>query len=180
LPPELARTLAEDVDSIACPVLRYSQVRGDDVEPASDIIALVDSLYRRGKLNSPTLLRALMMRGDTFVFHALARLTSHSERKVRANLMYEGMPERRELYNATGLPAELFPAFNAAVSALRDDIHGEQAQTQAGYQGDVIARLVRGDPDLAPASIDNILAQLEHRLRRQRMHRQGAERSARP
>lgn len=135
--------------------------RPDDI---AEVAALVDGLHARGKLSTFVLLRALILREGAFVFHGFAKLAGHGVADVRRCLLDEGMFEQRKLYSASGLPPQLFPAFNAGLSAFRDDLQDGGRKTDSGYQRDVVARLVRSCPDIAPGSVDNILAQLESKL----------------
>ena len=69
------------------------------------------------------------------------------------------------LYRKTGLPAELFRAFRAAVDVARDSERNPSTAGNATFMTCIRERLVREYEFLCPEDLEFILSQLSHAIR---------------
>lgn len=95
--------------------------------PTEDVRRLVAHLRRSGQLTPALILRAILSRGLGFAEAAFAELTNLPLARVSALLHDRRGAGFGPLFVKAGLPASLKPAFEAALSALRET----QADTPA-------------------------------------------------
>ena len=86
---------------------------------AADLGPFVEHLRATGQLTPSLLLRGLLCGESTLFGAALAVLTPLSPRRIAGILKGRGAP-LLAVYNKAGLPAGLYPAFEAGLAAIRD------------------------------------------------------------
>src|SRR6185312_4606835 len=108
---------------------------------------LAHHLCQNGRLTASLMLRALCHGDLCFFDAAMAALAGIPVASARLLLYDRGPGGLRGIYHSAGLPAELFRAFRAAVSAVLD---GELRAGRAGFGARLVERLVPLYDDLAP------------------------------
>lgn len=94
--------------------------------PADDAARLVTHLRVTGQLTPGLILRAVLSGAGPFVEAAFADLSGAPTRRVSAILRSARGAPFRALFAKAGLPAQLRPAFEAAMSAWRDMEAGDK------------------------------------------------------
>jgi len=129
-------------------------------EAESESLArLVAHLRRTGQLTPALVLRAMLSRGSGFVVAALADLAGLPAARVAALLHDRHGRGFGPLYRRAGLPASLWPAFDAALLALRDGATGEPGQGRH-LSRRVIGRVLAACHDLPSEECAKLLALL--------------------
>lgn len=154
LAPDLARDVAQRAEEAA--IADWTAPGGD----SERLAGLVSVLHRRGKLTPLFLLRALITRRLELFYAAMSRLSGLATAEVEGQLVYGDAHERRMVHGSAGLPEPLFSAFNAALALLRESRVEGEAIDQPAFEAQVIARIARAYPTVAPTNLDNVLAQL--------------------
>ncbi|MBI1238340.1 MAG: DUF2336 domain-containing protein [Alphaproteobacteria bacterium] len=129
------------------------------------VASLVRQLHSSQRLTPSIVLRAACIGDMTFVEEAFAALAGVSPDKAYVLLHDAGPLGLKALYQRTGLPQALFPAFRAAVDVTREmALDGEENDTER-FAAKVLERVLTGDT-LGSASVDTeyLLDQLK-RLR---------------
>ena len=91
----------------------------DRVNP-TDIVSLVEHLHASDQLTPALMLRAVLSHGLAFAEAAFAELADIPPARASALLQDRRGAGFPALYRKAGLPPGLFPAFDAALSALRE------------------------------------------------------------
>ena len=91
----------------------------DRVDPA-DVVSLVGHLHASDQLTPALMLRAVLSHGLAFAEAAFAELADIPPARASALLQDRRGAGFPALYRKAGLPPGLFPAFDAALSALRE------------------------------------------------------------
>ncbi|MFZ3354806.1 MAG: DUF2336 domain-containing protein [Xanthobacteraceae bacterium] len=103
--------------------------------PDGDVRPLIRHLCESGQLTAGLILRALLSGNVTMFEEALAELADMPITRVSGLIYSGGSSGLRALFDKAGLPATTYPAFKAAVEAMRE----------GGFTGDAVgaARLKR-------------------------------------
>ena len=103
--------------------------------PDGDVRPLIRHLCESGQLTAGLILRALLSGNVTMFEEALAELADMPITRVSGLIYSGGSSGLRALFDKAGLPASTYPAFKAAVEAMRE----------GGFTGDAVgaARLKR-------------------------------------
>ena len=88
--------------------------------PETEVRPLIQHLRVTGQLNSGLILRALLSGNMVLFEEALAELAGLSTARVSALLYDRGGAAFRALFDRAGLPASTYPAFKAAIGAMRE------------------------------------------------------------
>ena len=124
-----------------------------------DLQRLVSHLRRSGQLTPVLLLRALLSGRTGFAEAALADLADYPINRVSAILHERRSAGFRALYDRTGLPASLRPAFEAALSALRDVVPGTE-DGGARLSRRIVERTLKACAALSPNESGRVTALL--------------------
>ena len=129
-----------------------------------EVDRMVADLHSEKALTPTLVLRALCM-GDLHFFEtAMASLASIPIENAKT-LTYDRGPKGLEaLYRKTGLPAELFRAFRAAVDVARDSERNPSTAGNATFMRCIRECLVREYELLCPEDLEFILSQLSHAI----------------
>ena len=126
----------------------------------SDVQRLVSYLRRTGQLTPALLLRAVLSRSVAFVDAAFADLAQLPLARA-AGLLHDrrgaGFPA---LFNRAGLPKSLRPAFEAAISALRETDPAETASGPAQLSAAMVQRVLSACAGLPPEESGKVMALL--------------------
>jgi uncharacterized protein (DUF2336 family) len=125
-----------------------------------DVSRLVSHLRRTGQLTPALILRALLSRGMAFAEAAFADLSGLAPTRVAGLLRDRKGAGFRPLYERAGLPASLKPAFEAALSALREHGRGETSGDGAQLSRRMIERVLTACRDLPPEEAGKLMALL--------------------
>lgn len=128
--------------------------------PPQDLGRLVAYLRRNGQLNAGLILRAILSAHMPFAETALADLADLPPARV-AGLMHEGSSAAyAALHRRAGLPAQLLPAFGAALSAWREAGRGEGTAHGAALSCLMIERAITACETMPFADAQGVLALL--------------------
>ena len=130
----------------------------------SDAEGLARHLDSQGKLTPTLMMRALCL-GDISLFKAgmavLARISIENVAQLTGD---RGPLGFKALYDKTGLPAELFRAYRAALDVV-SEIRRERNE---GWDLDCVARILdrvtQAYDDACPADLEHLLSQISHRM----------------
>ncbi|MDA0662681.1 MAG: DUF2336 domain-containing protein [Proteobacteria bacterium] len=86
-----------------------------------DIEALIDQLYRNGRLTPSIILRSICAGDINFFEAALARLSDLPLVNARALIHDEGMLGLKSIYDRSGLSRKMFPAYRVAFDMAREN-----------------------------------------------------------
>jgi uncharacterized protein (DUF2336 family) len=122
--------------------------------PYEEVAHLVRHLRQSGQLTAGMILRALLSGNVVLFEEALAELSGVSIERVVSYIHDRNISGIRALYRKAGLPDLAYPAFRAALAAIREDAHvGGQsgvAQLKRGMVERVLeACAAERDPNLA-------------------------------
>ena len=100
--------------------------------PYEEVGALVQHLRASGQLTAGMILRALLSGNVVLVEEALAELSGLSLDRVTSYIHDKNISGLTALYRKAGLPDQAYPAFRAAIAAMREGAlvgeHGEVAR----------------------------------------------------
>ncbi|HEX8164244.1 MAG TPA: DUF2336 domain-containing protein [Beijerinckiaceae bacterium] len=125
-----------------------------------DVSRLVSHLRRTGQLTPALILRALLSGGMAFAEAAFADLSGLAPARVAGLLRDRRGAGFAPLYRKAGLPAGLKPAFDGALSALREHGEGETAADGAQLSRLMIERALTACRDLSPEEAGKLMALL--------------------
>jgi uncharacterized protein (DUF2336 family) len=131
----------------------------------AELDALVDQLYRKGRLTPSLLLRALCV-GDINLFErAMARMTGLPLQNVRILIHDKGMLGLEPLYMRAQLPPPLFPAFRAAIALVVETDYDGGANDRERFVERMLARVLTQFPDpsnkINSSDIEFLLSKLQ-------------------
>ncbi|MGB5092500.1 MAG: DUF2336 domain-containing protein [Parvibaculum sp.] len=135
---------------------RLSSARDDE-----ELERYVDRLVAQDRLTPSMLLRAGAAGHLAFFELALARLSGASRAEVHGALADMATEGFREIYGAAGLPEYMRRALTLMGHTLAKRSEKGQPLDPAAYLSDVLAAIVTLYRDIAPGSLDRIIAQLE-------------------
>lgn len=107
-----------------------------------DVSALVDQLYRNGRLTPSIVLRALCTGDMDFFETALARLGNVPVTNAYKLIHEHGDLGLKRLYDHCGLPPLLYPVIRTAVGVARQIEHDGQADDRQRYVERMVERLL--------------------------------------
>jgi len=125
-----------------------------------DVSRLVLHLRRTGQLTPALILRALLSRSMGFAEAAFADLSGLAPGRVGALLWDRRGAGFAPLYRKAGLPPSLQPAFEAALSALRENGPGGADADGAQLSRLMIERVLTACRDLSPEEAGKLMALL--------------------
>lgn len=130
-------------------------------EAKGDLPGLVTQLYLGGRLTPSIVLRAACMGDLAFVEESLARLANVPVEKAYVLLHDAGPLGLQALYQRTGLPESLMPAFRAAIEVMRDTAMDGEDLDQVRFSRRVLERVLTwAEQASAGPDTDYLLAQL--------------------
>ncbi len=107
-----------------------------------DVVRLVAHLRRSGQLTPALILRAILSRGLRFAEAALADLSGLPVARVSGLLKDRRGSGFGPLYRRAGFPEALRPAFEAALSAIREPARGDSSAEGAQLSRQIVERVL--------------------------------------
>ncbi len=154
LPPDVAADLVlQSREKAALDIVAGGMSQGD-------VDGLVDQLYVNGRLTPSIVLRALCV-GDLMFFEsAMARLAGVPVANVHQLIIDQGPLGLKELYRASGLPDEMFPAFRVATDVVREMDFDGGPDDRERFRSRAIERILTQFEDLDADNLDYLLARI--------------------
>lgn len=129
-----------------------------------EIEGLIIRLKSKGQLTPTLILRALCEGDLQFFDAAIGALAGVSASKARPFIYERGAGGLRMIFRNTGLPTEMFRAVNIAVSEIVKAKEENPDAEHNDFSDRIIARLVDEYDELSPEGMENVLAQLAHKI----------------
>lgn len=130
----------------------------------NEIEGLILRLKSKGQL-SPTLILRALCEGDLQFFDAaIGALAGVSASKARPFIYERGAGGLRMIFRNTGLPTEMFRAVNIAIDEIIKAKQEKPLTEHNDLSDRIVARLVEEYDELSPEGIENVLAQLAHKI----------------
>ncbi len=154
LPPDVAADLVlQSREKAALDIIAGGMSQGD-------VDGLVDQLHANGRLTPSIILRALCV-GDLMFFEsAIARLAGVPVANVHRLIIDEGPLGLKELYRASGLPGEMFPALRVAIDVVREMAFDGGPDDRERFRSRAIERILTQFEDLGAGNLDYLLARI--------------------
>lgn len=128
---------------------------------ALDIERLVEQLAVNNRLSSSLVLRTLCMGDVPFFEAAVARMAGVPLINARILIHDSGQLGFRSLYQKTGMPDSLFPAFRLAASVAMDTDFRDADYDPESYSRTVLERILTQCDELNPDDADYLLQKLQ-------------------
>ena len=129
-----------------------------------DAEGLAKHLNSQGKLTPTLLMRALCL-GDMSLFNAAMAVLARISIASAAQLIRDRGPlGLKALYDKTGLPAELFRAYRAALDVVGEFRGGGNEGWDLDCVRRILDRVTRAYDDACPADLEHLLSQITHRM----------------
>jgi uncharacterized protein (DUF2336 family) len=128
--------------------------------PAGEAGPLIRHLRASGQLTAGLILRALLS-GNVLLFEqALAELSGLPLGRVRGLVHDNGGAGFRAVYDKAGLPASTWPAFRAAIEAMREASHSAEPGGASRLKRRMIERVLTGCKNAEIGEIEPLLTLL--------------------
>ncbi|TVR10148.1 MAG: DUF2336 domain-containing protein [Salinarimonadaceae bacterium] len=124
-----------------------------------DVFGLVSHLRETGQLTPALILRAVLSQGAAFAEAAFAELADMPLKRVSGLLQDKRGAGFSALYRKAGLPAGLYPAFEAAFSALREP-QGDGRFAGLALSRRMVERVLSACAQLSPEEAGKLLSLL--------------------
>ena len=158
LPPSLAAEIAARTRENAVTELVLC-----DADPR-EIGRLAARLNGENRL-TPTLLLLALCTGNVTLFEAgVAVRADIPIASARALIADDGPAGFRDLYRRADLPAELFPAFRAAVDVVVRDVGEDGTASRERRMRRIVDRLLLDYDDIAPGELETAMYQLQRHM----------------
>lgn len=125
----------------------------------NDVVGLVAHLRETGQLTPALILRAVLSQGAAFAEAAFAELADMPLKRVAGLLQDKRGAGFSALYRKAGLPAGLYPAFEAAFSALREP-QGDGRWAGLALSRRMVERVLSACSQLSPEEAGKLLSLL--------------------
>jgi len=126
----------------------------DDPEALEDLVA---HLAASGQLNAVLVLRGLCAGNVTLLEEVLVRLSGLPRRRVVGIVRERSAASFRPLYLKAGLPADAYPAFQAALEVVLDTDMPDRPAGRLHYSRQVLERVLTRYRGFAPGESDHLL-----------------------
>jgi len=130
----------------------------------ADLERLVEQMHCSSRLTSSVILRALSMGDLAFFEMAIARLAKVPVQNARILIHDQGKLGFRSLYERSGLPERLFPAFRAGVDVAKENDYDGGPNDRERYVSRMVERMLTqfADPaeQIAEDDIDYLMNKL--------------------
>jgi len=144
----------------------------DDSAVGGDIVEFVRHLKRNGRLTETLLLRAACIGDIKFLEASFAELASVPLTNVQLLMHDEGKLGMTSLYERTGLPKQLLPAFRAAVTVAHDTNYDGAPNDRARFGQRIVERILTQADDsalgMAKSDVDYLLSKLDQFIKQTR------------
>lgn len=137
----------------------------------ADIQTYVERLSVQKRLSASLLLRAAAAGHLSFLENALAHLAAVSKDAVHEALCDEATTGFRAIYARTKLPEHMRRALTLAGHAIARRAQDGRSPDPADFLSDLLAAIVTSHREIAPGTLDQIIAQLERSDRPSRRFR---------
>jgi uncharacterized protein (DUF2336 family) len=134
------------------------------VSRINEIEGLITRLKSKGQLTPTLILRALCEGDLQFFDAAVGALAGVSVDKARPFIYERGAGGLRMIFRNTGLPTEMFRAVNIAISVINAARKEQPDAPNFDLSERIVARLVEEYDELSPEGMENVLAQLAHKI----------------
>lgn len=131
---------------------------------SADLERLVEQMHCSGRLTSSVILRALSMGDMAFFEMAMARLARIPVQNARILIHDQGRLGFMSLYERTGLPEKLFPAFRAGVDVIDETEYDGGPNDRERYMSRVVERMLTQFADSDDEVSDDDIEYLMHKL----------------
>jgi uncharacterized protein (DUF2336 family) len=128
--------------------------------PAGEAQPLVRHLCASGQLTAGLILRALLSGNTTLFEQALAELSGFPLARVRGLVHDNGGAGFRAIYDKAGLPSSTWPAFRAAIAAMREASHYAEPGGASRLKRRMIERVLTGCEKAEIGEIEPLLTLL--------------------
>lgn len=137
----------------------------DDGAVGGDIVQFVHHLKHNGRLTDSLILRAVCMGDIRFLEASLAELTGLPLHSAQLLVHDEGQLGFASLYDQSGLPKRLYPAFQVAVDMTQETDYDGGPNDRARFGQRMLARVltqvVEIGAQMAPGDVDYLLTKLD-------------------
>lgn len=154
LPPQLAVELAEDARERATVDLV------DQAGLAHDPQHFVQQLRMNGRLTPSLVLRAMLRGHVAFVEHAFAELAGVTHARAWLLVHDAGPLGMRAIYDRTGMPPRLYPAFRAAIDIFHSMEMPHDKQGRERFQSVLAERAITRFQGIPEEDLDYVLDRL--------------------
>lgn len=154
LPPQLAVELAEDARERATVDLV------DQAGLAHDPQHFVQQLRMNGRLTPSLVLRSMLRGHVAFVEHAFAELAGVTHARVWLLVHDAGPLGLRAIYDRTGMPPRLYPAFRAAIDIFHSMEMPHDKQGREHFQAVLAERAITRFQGIPEEDLDYVLDRL--------------------
>ena len=137
----------------------------DQAGRATDLRAFTAHLHRHHRLTASLLLRTLAHGHMSFFEHALAELASVPHHRTWMMIHDAGPLGLRAVYERSGLPGTLYPAFRAGVDTYHGLQHEQQTIDLEAFQQRMIERYLTQEQAAAPQDVDYLLERMDRLIR---------------
>ena len=153
LQPDRAQRIAKEACEKATVILAA-------VSPGEEIRPLVRHLRESGQLNAGLVLRALLSGNIDLFVQALADLAELPHIRVSALVHDRHGTGFRALYRKAGLPESVYPAFHAALEAMREGGYAGSQRGATNLKRRMVERVLTRCADGPPGEIEPLLTLL--------------------
>jgi len=133
----------------------------DQAGRTADVKKFVAHLNKIGRLNASLLLRALAHGHIAFFEHALAELTGVPHHRTWLMVHDAGDLGLKAIYDRSGLPARLFPAFRVGVDTYHALEHEGGASDTVRFQEKMLQRFLTQPHPTAAEDLDYLMDKLD-------------------
>ncbi|MBI1262991.1 MAG: DUF2336 domain-containing protein [Rhizobiales bacterium] len=137
----------------------------------ADIRTYVERLFAQKRLSASLLLRATAAGHLSFLENAMAHLAAITKDEVHAALCDDATTGFRAIYAKARLPEHMRRALTLAGHAVAKRAEKGLSLDPADFLSDLLAAIVTSHREIAPGSLDQIIAQLERSDRPSRRFR---------
>jgi uncharacterized protein (DUF2336 family) len=134
----------------------------DQAGRSADVRKFVAHLHKVGRLNASLVLRALAHGHMAFVEHAMAELAGVPHHRTWLMVHDAGDLGLKAIYERTGLPARLFPAFRVGVDTYHALEHEGRPADSAQFQERMLERFLTQSHPTAADDLEYLMDKLDH------------------